>query len=118
METDTDSSDPQRIPEILPAFKPGERIEVWAKSGECFEAEFVSYDSSTLTVDKKSYERVYQQDNKGHRNQTEYRVKELARVRAESPRSEGFSPRFPTMGVVAVTAIGTIAFWWLLSVIM
>jgi len=118
METDTDTSDPQRIPEILSSFKPGERLEVWASNGECFEAAFVSCDTSTLAVDKKSYERVYQRDHNGHRNQTEYGVKELVRVRAASPQGRVSSPPFPILGIVVVTAISTIAFWWLLSLVI
>lgn len=109
METDTDTSDSQRIPEILSTFKPGERIEVWAKSGECFEAEFVAYESSTLRVRKKTYKRTYQRDNKRLRGQVEYGAREITRARVAPPLGKVSTPRFSTLGVVVVTAIATTA---------
>lgn len=94
LETDEDTSEPERLPEILSSFKPGDRIEIWTESGECFEAKFVAFTSSTLTVKEKTYELTYQRDNHFHRDQVQYVLRELARVRVAPPRvlSQGGKP--------------------------
>jgi hypothetical protein len=115
LETETDSSKPERLPEVLSSCKPGDRIEVWAKSGECFEATFVSYEASTLTVDNKTYRRTYHQDNRRHRAQMEYTIEEIARLRVNPPPEETYSPQLSPIGVAAVAimtvaVVGTILF--------
>jgi len=117
METETDTSEPERIPEILSSFKPGDRIEVWAASEECFEAEFVAFESSNLIVRNKTYKRTYQRDDKHHRSHVEYGVEEITRVRMAPPLDTIYSPRYSTLGIVVITAIATTAaFWIMLSV--
>jgi hypothetical protein len=109
VETDTETSESARMPEVLSSFKPGDRIEVWAKSGECFEATFVSYEASTLTVDKKTYKRSYQRDDHRHRDQMEYGIEEIARVRVpQKPGVLSFTSSTPlniAIGVVLVAAV-------------
>lgn len=105
IESDSETSEAERLPELLSTFTPGERIEVWAKSGECFEATFVSYEASTLSVEKKSYERGYQRDDHHHRAQNKYGIDEIARIR-EAPAPERILfPQLTPVGVVAVAAI-------------
>jgi len=115
VETDTETSEADRLPEVLSSCKPGDRIEVWAKSGECFEATFVSYEASTLTVDNKTYRRTYQRDNRRHRAQMEYTIEEIARLRVNPPPEETYSPQLSPIGVAAVAimtvaVVGTILF--------
>ncbi len=87
METDTETTNPERLPEVLSFFQPGQRIEVWTMDGESFEAEFVSFDSQTLSVRDKTYRKAYQRDIQNHRDQIQYGLTEIARVRAiPSPR--------------------------------
>jgi hypothetical protein len=109
METVTDTSEPERIPEVLSSFKPGERIEVWTKSGECFEAEFVALESSTLTVENKTYQRPYYRDDHRHRDQVSYDLEEIARIRVpETPGTRSFTSSTPVniaIGVVLAAAV-------------
>ncbi len=119
VETDTETSEADRLPEVLSSCKPGDRIEVWAKSGECFEATFEACDSTTLSVADKSYEHVYQRDDHGYRNQTRYQLAELARVRAAPFLSKSAAKKL-TLGGIAIsvaavagmTVLGTLV--WLM----
>jgi len=111
VETDTETSETARLPEVLSAYNPGERIEVWAKNGECFEASFVSYEASTLTVENKSYERTYQRDNKHHRDQVAYGIDEIARVGVpQKPELTSFAANPYVNAAIGFVLITVLAF--------
>ena len=98
METETDTSEAARLPEVLSSLKSGDHIEIWTQDGECFEAEFVSYDSSVLHVKNKTYERAYLQSNNLYRNQTNYAFQQIAMIRVLASPSPAPIVKLSTLG--------------------
>jgi hypothetical protein len=109
METDTETTNPERLPHILSSFQPGQRIEVWTMVGESFEAEFVSFDSQTLVVRNKAYRRAYQRSYQNQGDQLQYGLAEIARVRVVPPPKEkssfGSLPTILAVGAVAALVV-------------